>query len=526
MMPIRHFRIAGAILLLSLLAGASPTALAQDSGDPLLTWRFYADELEIESRLLFRPDKPMRPEPLVIRDVIVVDLPEGNLLNDHAVLLRQGRIEWLGPVDELPAHEDARVIEGRGRYLAPGLIEMHAHTLTTSADYLTQVGSGVTTIREMDGFPWLLERKRQAEAGILFAPTMFVTGMILNGGDFGGYARAVRNQEEARAAVREQAAGGYDAIKIHNSLGLETFDAIMDEARASGLDVVGHNPQPVPVAHVMKSGIRTLEHLKGFIDDGTLTISNEDWVTPTIGVDVYLAPTFMAYREHLRGDEGLAIANGFEGGLVHPLIRARWRANSEQAVDRLTEMRQNILPMQKEIFAKLQPHGMKWIAGTDSGSYNNLVSGPALLGEIEMFESLGLTPLEALKTATTNAAAAMRWSDRVGRIAPGLQADLILLDENPLETTQNLRSLRSVVLRGVWIEDAGTLLRSPAEVWNASQTPVEQPSTEEVSAHLERLKALNASGYALNHLQLQELANTIREFGYEELAEIVSEFQP
>ena len=120
----------------------------------------------------------------------------------------------------------------------------------------------------------------------------------------------------------------------------------------------------------------------------------------------------MAHHEHLRGADALAIANGDEGRLVHPRTRARWLMAAGREVDRLTEMRQNILPMQKEIFEKLRPHNMKWIAGTDSGSYNNFVPGPALIEEIEMFESLGLSPLEALKTATTNAADAMRWEDR------------------------------------------------------------------------------------------------------------------
>ena len=515
-------RIPG-IVLVSLIAllmsGISELSQAQEDNGALLAWRFYVDEYDIESSLLFRPEDPINPKPLVIRDVTVIDLPDGRLLHEHAVYLNNDLIEWVGPQDELEIPEDAQVIDGEGGFLAPGLIEMHAHTLTTSADYLTQIGAGVTTIREMDGFPWLLQRKSQVEAGELFAPSMFVTGMILNGSDFGGYALAVNSPEEARAAVREQAADGFDAIKIHNSINLEIFDAIMAEAHAVGLDVVGHNPQPVSVSHVMQSGMRTVEHLKGYIDDGTLTISDQDWVTPSIGVDIYLAPTFMAYREHLRGADAMAIVNGPDGRLVHPRIKATWVTAAGQELDRLTELRQNILPMQKEIFEKLRLHNMKWIAGTDSGGYNNFVPGPALIGEIEMFESLGLSPLEALKTATTNAADAMRWSDRVGRVAPGLQADLILLDANPLETTSNLRSIRSVVVRGQWIEDATAVLHSPSRVWKKSATPKTVPTHKEVENHLAKRMALKKRGYAFNHLQLQQLEYYIEEFGYEDLAQ-------
>ncbi len=516
MLKFRKF-VPGALCLFA-LAALSQTSLAENANDPFLTWRFFIDEYEIESRFLFRPDEPVHPEPLVISNVVIVALPEGHLLSDHAVALRDGKIEWVGPVNQLRVPEDARIIDGEGRFLAPGLIEMHAHTLTTSADYLTQIGAGVTTIREMDGFPWLLERKKQADQGVLFAPTMFVTGMILNGSDFGGYARAVSSPREARLAVREQAAAGYDAIKIHNSISREIFDAIMAEARLAGLDVVGHNPQPLSVAYVMKSGMRTVEHLKGYIDDGTLSISDEDWLTPSIGANVYLAPTFMAYREHLRGADAMAIVNGPEGDLVHPRTRALWIEAAGQDVDRVTELRQNILHMQKEIFEKLRPHGMKWIAGTDSGSYNNFVPGPALIGEIEMFEALGLSPLEALRTATTNAADAMRWDDRVGRIAPGLQADLILLDANPLDTVRNLRTIRSVVLRGQWLEDAGAILHRPSTVWNESKTPVVAPARAEVKDQIDRRTEMKTSGYAFNHLTISGLSGLVKEFGYEDLA--------
>ena len=188
----------GTVVLLSLLL-VPGLASAQDPNDPLLTWRFYLDEYEIESSMLFRPEAPILPEPLVLTNVVIVELPEGRLLPDHAVSIRNGRIEWVGPASELNVSPDSRSIDGGGRYLAPGLIEMHAHTLTTSADYLTQVGAGVTTIREMDGFPWLLKRKKQADSGQLFAPTMFVTGMILNGSDFGGICPGCENPGRSQA---------------------------------------------------------------------------------------------------------------------------------------------------------------------------------------------------------------------------------------------------------------------------------------------------------------------------------------
>jgi imidazolonepropionase-like amidohydrolase len=503
-----------AILLLAAALPAAAPASAQDRS--LLTWRFHEDELAVESSLISRFANPITPDDLVLRHVTIVDLPEGTLSEDHAVIVRAGKITWVGADAQLDLPSGYRVIDGSGRFLLPGLVDMHVHTLVTTANYLTQLGAGVTTIREMDGFPWLLARKRQAERGEILAPSMFVTGQILNANDLGGFARGVTTPEDARTAVREQAADGYDAIKIHNALTVELFDAIIDEANAVGLDVVGHNPQRVPVEHAIRKGLRTAEHFKGYIDDATLTLSDVDWVGPSRDSDIYLTPTFHTYRDHLRGEEALTILKGSEAKLVHPHLRAQWQRAAGQPVTELTRLRQSILPMSKKIFQTLLPHGI-----TDSGGYLFMVPGLALLDELETMEAFGLSPLETLKAATTNAAAAMRWSDRVGRVAPGLQADLLLTRDNPLETVRNLRSLESIVLRGTWIPAARELLTRPSQVWSGSETPQQAPSRQDVAAHLTARKRLRAHGYAFSHFVLAEMKDLIAGFGYEDLAQDV-----
>lgn len=516
MVQSRLVRTRTGILLVAAAVTVAAPACAQERS--LLTWRFYQDELELESSVIARFGNPMTSDDLVLRHVTIVNLPEGTLSEDHAVIVTRGKVTWLGPDAELEPPRGYRVVNGNGRYLLPGLVDMHVHTLVTVANYLTQLGSGVTTIREMDGFPWLLARKHQAERGEILAPTMFVTGQILNANELGGFARAVRTADAARAAVREQAADGYDAIKIHNALTVEVFDAILDEARAVGLDVVGHNPQRVPLEHALRAGLRTAEHFKGYIDDATLTLSDADWVGPTVDSDVYLTPTFHTYRDHLRGEEARAILNGPEAKLVHPHLRAQWQRAAAQAVTERTRALQSILPMSKTIFQRLLPHDVHWLAGTDSGGYLFMVPGLALLDELETMEAFGLSPLETLKAATTNAAAAMRWGDRLGRVATGLQADLLLTRENPLETVRNLRSLESIVVRGIWFADVRELLSRPVDVWSGSETPREIPAHQEVAAHLAARRRLRDDGYGFSHFVLAEMKELIAGFGYEDLA--------
>jgi len=118
-----------------------------------------------------------------------------------SVLVRNGRIEWIRGDAELPNLDDVVRINGNGRYLAPGLTDMHVHTHDDS-DYLLHLAYGVTTIREMNGWPWRLKRRQMVEAGKLLAPNMYVTSQILNSSDLGGYALPLATEAEARAAVK------------------------------------------------------------------------------------------------------------------------------------------------------------------------------------------------------------------------------------------------------------------------------------------------------------------------------------
>ncbi|WDI30213.1 amidohydrolase family protein [Hyphococcus flavus] len=418
-------------------------------------WYSLMEELEIQE-LVADLSSHHQPSDYVVENVNVITMQDDTPLLNHAVVVSDGKILAIGPSADVVVPDGAEVIDGGGRWLAPGLTDMHVHNLESHSQHILNVVMGVTTVRDLDGFPFLLKMRDAAAENLLFAPRMFVSGTILNGSDFGGYARKIDTVEEARDAVREQAALGYDFIKTHNSLSAELFLAIVEEAHAQGMDAVGHIPVPVRVETAVSSGMRTFEHFKGYIVDSALTISDEDYVAATDGAEVWNTPTFTTYLNHLRGDDATRVlANEEMMQYVPPAMLQRWKNHAAQDVDQVTVLRQNIYPMSRQIFTELRTlDDAKFLAGTDSGSYELLVPGFVLHEELRIFQELGMTPFEALETATTNAAVAMRQDGEFGVIAPGAAADFVLLEQNPLENIENLQEIEAVAMRGIWIDAA------------------------------------------------------------------------
>ena len=373
---------------------------------------------------------------------------------------------------------------------------MHVHT-HDDGDYLLHLANGVTTIREMNGWPWRLQRRELLRTGRLLAPNMYITSRILNSSDFGGYALAVNDPESARAAVRKAAKDGYDAIKTHNGLEQDVFLAILDEANRAKLNVVGHIPVRSSVSEAIANGMHTAEHFKGYIDDSVLQISKDDWFSPSKNMQMYLTPTFYTYREHLRGAEAQAVIDADAAKLL-PHRRLAWQRYADSDADDITQLRQTIRPKSEQIFRTLMPLNIAWLAGTDSGGYELMVPGEALLEELEILESLGLSSTETLRSATTRAAAAMGMAGKVGEIAVGANADALLLRKNPLEAVGHLRDPIAVIVRGIWLDDPASLPVNESH-FDASIDTFSMANFEQAVALAERH---HASGYAQSTVAL------------------------
>jgi imidazolonepropionase-like amidohydrolase len=467
-------------------------------------WGSLVQDARVEA-LAQRASAEHHPEALVFDHVTVVSMTHPGAEADQRVVVDGGIVRAVGPAATTPAPPGARVIDGHGRWLLPGLVDMHVHSFWSSSAYLLDLANGITSVREMNGFPWLLSMRAEARAGRLLAPNLYVAGHVLNGEPMDWYATVVKTAEEARAAVDRQASAGYDFIKVHNIMRPEVFDAICDEARRRGIDVVGHVPQGITVAHAIACPMRTLEHFKGYILDDGLVLSKEDYVSATRGAEVWNTPTFYNWRETARGDEARRLLALPEMRYVPARTRAQWSKVADEKPD---AAQQNEHALEEKVFRDLLPLHPRFLAGTDSGSgYPYHVRGFSLHEELEEIERLGLSPYETLRTATVEPARAMRREGELGTIATGHRADLVLLSADPLQKVANTEweHVEGVVVRGTWLPHAvlAGLLDQIAEIYG---TPAGRPLPRaEVDAAVSTFARLRSQGWPLRTHRLRRL---------------------
>jgi imidazolonepropionase-like amidohydrolase len=452
-----RFLLTLALVLAGGLAGTlgagSPSNAARATGDFVASHGAALIQVTQECQttlLLEHLTQRCRPRTTAFVGVRVVDVTDGSVRDNQTVVVRGGRFTAIGPAATTAVPRGALIIPGRGRWLLPGLTDMHVHSLVSNRQKLLNLINGVTTVRDMDGFPFILHERDAIAAGRLLGPTMFVAGTILNAVPMGDYARVVTTPEEARTAVLEQKRAGYDFIKVHNVMPLDLYTAILEEAHRDRLDVVGHIPHGIPLATALRLGQRTIEHFKGYYRDEDLELTNEDRAGLTRDATVWNCPTFYAGRSGIaRAELDSLVANSDEMRYVPHADLQRWRA---EAGDQPDASSIKIRTMCEQIFRELRAVHARFLTGTDSGGgYTAHVPGFSLRHELEILQSLGMSPIEALQASTIEPAAAMRRESEFGSISPGLRADALLLSENPLAGVEHLTALDGVMARGAWL---------------------------------------------------------------------------
>lgn len=516
----RHHRWAAPLLLvaLSTLAARATPPPQLDDAQSRKWQRFWEEQQAIE--LLVDLSSEHRPSTLAVVGATLIPMTGERSIADAAVVIVNGKITAAGPSASVEIPEAAEIVDGTGRFLVPGLTEGHSHTIHSPSQLLVYLTRGVTTLREMDGYPWMLEARGKAASGDLLMPSLLVAGHILSNRAWDFYMTQVDTPEEARRLVTEQAAAAYDFIKIHNSLPEPLWSAVFEAAHESGLDVVGHIPNEITIAKAIHDGMRTNEHFKGYLFDQTLQITEQDYVSATRGSDLWNAPSFVTYHDHLRGAEALEVV-GRENSLrlVPRWMRRDWLEQAEQPVDELTALRQTIYPKSRQIFQRLWPVTHNFLAGTDTGSYAMMVPGYALQEEVRLFESLGLTPYEALETATTHAATAMRRDGEFGVVAPGARGDLVLLGSNPLEGTAHLADIRGVAVRGTWLDRAALdEIEGRLSALFSDRTPIPEPTRAALEALVAGAQSLVGRGFPYPRYILDEIGEWLSDLGQDDLA--------
>jgi imidazolonepropionase-like amidohydrolase len=411
------------------------------------------------------------PGATLFSNVRVVEVPEGRVTGPKDVLVQGGRIAAVAEHGTVRVR-DAAFIDGRGGYLMPGLTEGHAHVPGPKQKQyaedvlLLYLAHGVTTIRGMLGDPWHLELRERLARGEVIGPRLFTAGPSLNG-------NSAPTPERATQLVRAQAAARFDFLKLHPGLKVDVFDAIAAAARAADLTFQGHVSQEVGLARALAARQRAIDHLDGYIEalakpgcsgargigvfglgvvecveDARIpalvkrTLDAGTWMIPTqILVEQWAAPPpadALRARQALRYMPPAVVSQWLER---HRDFTAAQKGAPERSV--------RFIAIRRALIRQMHAAGVPILLGSDAPQVFN-VPGDSALEELRLYVEIGLTPAEALATGTVNVARFFGVEERFGRLREGLEADLLLLEANPLEDIGAVRRQAGVMVRGRW----------------------------------------------------------------------------
>lgn len=418
---------------------------------------------------------------LAIRHVTVIPMTGEPPMADATVLIRGERVDAVGPTADVDVPRGAREIDGAGRYLIPGLIEMHAHLSKARASALGLfIVNGVTTVRDVGGdHEELVAWRREVRAGERLGPRILIAGPYLEAANnidrmrrdppearvepFERTRIGVASPADARRIVDSLATLELDFLKIRTVQDHETYRALNEAAHAHGLKLVGHIAG-LPPELVLEAGQDGVEHafyptLDGLSRDERMTIWRQ-----LAERGVAIVPTLVAYTNSTleEPDRLRAIVEDSIGeieprsGYLSRFLLLDWR---EQVLEMPDE---NTRSLWTQVFDsivrnlhEMHEAGVDLLVGSDVAVLN-VYPGSSLHEEMAHFvDHLGMTPADVLERTTRMSAAFLGIADSVGTVASGQVADLVLLDANPLEDIRNLGRIASVILRGTVYDSNG-----------------------------------------------------------------------
>jgi len=425
---------------------------------------------------------------LVLRGGTLVDVTSGKEIPDTVIVIRGERIEQIGTEGSTGIPEDAQIIEARGKWIVPGLIDSHAHAASAEeTPFGLYLANGVTTIRNPGGDVTLLRLTRDRLArGELVGPRLFFSGPVLDGMPpvWPAGSLLVDTPERARSAVNFLADQGVDFVKVYNNVKEAELKVIVETARKRRLPVAGHIPRSMTMTRAIEIGMTRLEHIR---------ITGKEMLSPDQAEKIDPLP--VGRREPMLW-ERFDLQSEKMRALVQRVARSRVFLDPTLTVEEFGEVsnpdaekndpnNQYLSPAlveesvkgwkspvfnvpadlratAVEAFRKQQAFvgmcnqaGVRIISGTDGPSIGKLMPGFGLHHELELLVASGLTPLQALRAATSTGAEALGKEDQLGTIERGKLADLVVLEADPLAGIQNLRKIHLVVQGGkTYVPDA------------------------------------------------------------------------
>jgi imidazolonepropionase-like amidohydrolase len=396
------------------------------------------------------------------------------VIKNQDVWVKNSEIVAIGNTGTVKYNRDARIIEARGKYLIPGLAEMHAHVppvddLEPMKEVLKLfLYNGVTTIRGMLGHPRHLELRSKIQSGEIIGPHFYTSGPSFNG-------NSVKSQAAGAEMVRDQKKAGYDFLKLHPGLTKENFGAIAKTAKEVNIPFAGHVSFDVGVWRAIEAGYASIDHLDGFVESlvpGIDTISEQE--TGSFGMfiakyadekkipalmkalkekNIWVVPTqSLAERWFSPYKDADAFAREPEMIYMKEETLKNWvnskkntMANPKYNADEM----KNFIALRRKLIYECQKNGVGLLLGSDGPQVFN-VPGFSVHHELKYMVDAGLTPYQALQSATVNVAKYFNLKNS-GMIKTGYVSDLVLLDANPLENIENTQKIAGVMLGKYWL---------------------------------------------------------------------------
>lgn len=418
---------------------------------------------------------------LIVTHVNVVDVSAGDIKPDMTVVIEKGRISSVGKAAKVDSVTRPGIVDGHGKYLIPGLWDMHVHTMfgdwipgSKEVSLPLFVANGVTGVRDMGGnLDTLLAWRKEIAAGTLIGPYMVIAGPMLDGPKprFPDSV-SLSSPEQARRTVDDLKTRGVDFIKVQSFILRDEYFAVVDETKKQHMVLAGHVPDVIRASEASDAGQKSIEHLTG-VFEGCST-REDDFLkgpkTPKQFLDSYDEGRCKALiaqfaRNHtwqvptLVWERGQWLVDVIDYSKWPELKYApqswqkkSWPTFTKSIIAELdtdpVAARKQFVQKELEMVNAMRKAGVQFMAGTDTAAAVAVLPGFSLHSELEYFVEAGFTPAESLRTATLNPAIFLGEEADRGTVAAGKIADLVLLDANPLEDIHNTRKIAAVILNG------------------------------------------------------------------------------
>jgi imidazolonepropionase-like amidohydrolase len=409
--------------------------------------------------------------------VTVVPCDRNRLIEDQTVLVRDARIVDIGPSAKVSVPAGAMRVEGRGKFLMPGIVEMHGHLPDPNfpeenSQLPLYVANGVTTVRGVWGAPNHLVLRDRIDRGELIGPRLVVYGPAMTG-------QSTPTPEVGTAQVREYKSAGYDGLKIHEGLSLATFEAIARAAKQVDMPFAGHVPNDVGVERALLAGQKSIEHLDGYVEAFERSDPQKDGAAEPAKTPVGLGSSVVLDRIDESRIPALIDATRRAGAVVVPTMVV-WRTlfgdaklaslrtlpelayvpatDIEQWVEEKTQgdehappesQLRRLMALRDRLLKQFADAGLVVLGSDAPQSFS--VPGFSLRNEMQVMVKAGMTPWQVLEAATIAPARFFGREKEFGTIELGKRADLILADGNPLDDVANVFRSSGVMLRGRWL---------------------------------------------------------------------------